>query len=132
MVLPVWLQSGYPEGTRHYHFLLLVIRRGNSLEYLESVECYHTALSLMRNHATYRLVENARGGSEMVGSPGRVCVHSLPQIGEVLQLVPIEGTGLVYLFTSEIGYINCKKWTFKRHITQIPEILTPPPLPPWK
>ena len=80
----------------------------------------------MRNHATYRLVENARGCPEMVGSPGRVCVHSLPQIGEVLQLVPIEGTGLVYLLTSEVGHINCKKWTFKRYVTQIPEILTPP------
>lgn len=54
------------------------------------VECLHAAFALVGDHASDGPPKDLAGSSEMEGSSLGVTVHSLPQEGEVLQLVSVE------------------------------------------
>ena len=56
------------------------------------VEGLHTALCLVRDHASDGPPEDLAGGPEMEGSVARVGVHPLAEESEVLQLVTVEGS----------------------------------------
>ena len=64
-VLPPRLQSQYPKSLRHDHALLLVVGWRYTFEDLETLHGSGTTSSLMRDHATDGLVEDARRGAKV-------------------------------------------------------------------
>jgi len=50
-VLPPWLQSEDPQGLWHYHSLLPIIWRGDSLEKFQAFKGGRTARALVGHHA---------------------------------------------------------------------------------
>lgn len=92
-VLSAGLESQNSEGLGDDHSLLLVVRRGNALKDLESLESGLASGSLVGNHTSNGLVEDSRGGSEVEGTVGSVEPGGLSQVGGVLELGPEELLG---------------------------------------
>lgn len=67
-VLAAGLQSENTESLGNDHLLLLVIGRGNTLEDLEALHGGSTTGSLVGDHATDGLVEDARRSAEVEGT----------------------------------------------------------------
>lgn len=85
-VLSAGLESQNSQGLGDDHSLLLVVRGGDTLKHLESLQSSLTSGSLVGDHTSNGLVEDSRGGSEMEGSVGSVESSSLSQVGGVLEL----------------------------------------------
>lgn len=86
-VLAAGLQSEDTESLWDNHLLLLVVRRRNALEDLETLHGGSTAGSLVRNHAANGLVENAGRSTEMEGATtGRIVTGHLAEVGVVFEL----------------------------------------------
>jgi hypothetical protein len=82
--LSVGLDSENLEGLGNDHSLLLVIRIGNTLEDLQSLESSLAAGRLVRKHATERSPEHARGSAVVLEVSSGVGVVGLVQ--EVLEV----------------------------------------------
>lgn len=67
-VLAAGLQAENAEGLGNDHLLLLVVRGGDTLKDLEALESGGTTGSLVGDHATDGLVEDAGGGAEVEGT----------------------------------------------------------------
>ena len=89
-VTPERFESCNPQGTGYYHPLLLVIRGRDTFKHPQPIESNHSALSFVRDHPSYSLVENTRRSSEVVGTAGWVGVHSLSEVRQVFQFVTVE------------------------------------------
>lgn len=85
-VLSAGLESQNSKGLGNDHSLLLVVRRGNTLEDLKSLQSSLASGSLVGDHTSNGLVEDSRGGSEMEGTVGSVESSSLSQVSGVLKL----------------------------------------------
>lgn len=84
-VLAAGAQTEHAESLGNDDTLLLVVRRGNTLEDLKALHGGGTTGSLVRNHTTDGLVEDARGGTEVEGtSASRVETSHLAKVGVVL------------------------------------------------
>jgi len=100
-VLAAGLQSENSKGLRNNDSLLLIIRRRNTFKDLQSLHGSGTTGGLVGNHATYSLVEDTRGSSEVERtSSSRVESGNLAKVGMVLQLRAEEFAGDVERFTS--------------------------------
>lgn len=73
-VLATGLESEDAERLGDDHLLLLVVRGRDTLEDLKPLESGGAAGSLVGNHATDGLVEDARRGAEVEGACGNVSV----------------------------------------------------------
>ena len=84
-VLATGLKSEDTESLGNNHLLLLVIRRRDTLENLETLKSSSTTGGLVRDHAADSLVEDSGRGAEVEGTTtsGVVSGH-LSQIGMVL------------------------------------------------
>lgn len=67
-VLAAGLETEDTQGLGNDHLLLLVVGRGDTLEDLEALQGGGTTGSLVGDHATDGLVEDARGGTEVEGT----------------------------------------------------------------
>ena len=86
-VLATGLQAEDTEGLGNDHLLLLVVGRGNTLEDLEALESGGTTGSLVGNHATDGLVEDAGGSAEVEGTTtSGVVSGDLAHVGGKLEL----------------------------------------------
>ena len=84
-VLAAGLQAEHTQSLGNDHLLLLVVRRGDTLEDLQALESGGTAGSLVGDHATDSLVEDARGSAEVEGTTAsRVVTGHLAEVGVVL------------------------------------------------
>lgn len=80
-----WLQPQHPQSLWHNHPLLLVVWWWNTLEDLESLHGSGATGSLVRDHASDGLVEDASGSAEMEGtSSGGVKSSYLSEVRMVL------------------------------------------------
>ena len=89
-VLPASLQSEDLQSRWDDHLLLLVIRRRNSLESLQTLEGILPSLGLVRNHPSDSSPEDLGGSPEVEGTTAGLHVASLLQEVEILQLVAVE------------------------------------------
>lgn len=83
-VLAAGLQPQDAEGLGHDHPLLDIVRRGDTLKDLQAVHRSLTTGSLVGDHATDGLVEDARRSTEMEESVGVVETGCLAEVGVVL------------------------------------------------
>jgi len=67
-IFPPRLQSQYPQCLWYYHSLLLVVRGRDTFEDLETFHSSGTTSGLMRDHASYGLVEDTGGSAEVEGT----------------------------------------------------------------
>lgn len=67
-VLPPGLQPKNPEGLWHYHTLLPVVGRRDTLEELKTLKSCRTASSLVGDHAADRPVKDLRGSAVVEGT----------------------------------------------------------------
>ncbi len=75
-------------ATRHIHVHVhLLVRGGHSLEDLEAVEGLSSTLGLVVDHSAYGTPEDAAGGTQMVGTTGRVGVGALAQESKILHYI---------------------------------------------
>lgn len=99
-VLATGLQSKDTQSLGDDHLLLLVIRRGDTLEDLKALEGGGTAGSLVGHHAADGLVEDAGRGAEVEGTTScRVVTGDLAQVGVVLDCISIVSVMPVYIGT---------------------------------
>ena len=89
-VLPTALQSEDLQSRWDDHLLLLVIRRRNSLESLQTLESILPSLGLVRNHPSDSSPEDLGGSPEVEGATAGLHVATLLQEVEILQLVAVE------------------------------------------
>lgn len=92
--LTAGLKTENTEGGGDDHELLSVVRRGNTLVDLQSLESGSTTGGLVGKHAANGLVEDARGSTVVEGT-GLLGVNqvALVKVGVVLELVAEEGAG---------------------------------------
>merc|ERR1711928_22528 len=87
-----WFQLQDTECRGNNHSLLSVIRVGDAIEDLQSVESLHSSLGFVRNHSSDHLEETLARSTEVVRSLGWFGVHSLSQILQHLEFVSVEVT----------------------------------------
>jgi hypothetical protein len=66
--LATGLESQDTQSLGNHHLLLLVVRRGNTLENLQSLQSSGATGSLVRDHATDGLVEDSGRRAEVEGT----------------------------------------------------------------
>ena len=67
-ILAADLQPQDPQSLGNHHPLLLIVRRRDTLEDLETLESRSAAGGFMGDHATHSLVEDPRGCAEVEGT----------------------------------------------------------------
>ena len=82
--LPTTLQSEDLQSRWDHHLLLLVVRRRNSLECLQTLESILSSLGLVRSHSSDGSPEDLGGGSEVESSTAGLDVTSLSQEVKIL------------------------------------------------
>mmetsp|Transcript_7958 Transcript_7958/g.12307 ORF Transcript_7958/g.12307 Transcript_7958/m.12307 type:complete len:206 (+) Transcript_7958:139-756(+) len=91
--LSVGLDSQDLEGLGHDHSLLLIIREGDTLEHLESLESGGTSGGLVGKHASQASPEHAGGSSVVLESSAGVGVDGLSQELLIVEVISEEGAG---------------------------------------
>jgi hypothetical protein len=71
-----------------------------SLKDLQSVQCLHTSLSLVRYHTSHCFEEHTTWGTKMEWTSGRLTCTPFAQILEVLQFISVEAPTDIDVFTS--------------------------------
>ena len=88
--LPATLQSEDLQSRWDHHLLLLVVRRRNSLECLQTLQSLLAPLCLVRSHPSDSPPEDLGGSPEVEGTTAGLHVATLLQEVKILQLVAVE------------------------------------------
>lgn len=106
--------------------LLLVVGRGNTLEDLQALKGGSTTGSLVGNHATDGLVEDAGGSAEVEGTAtGRVEAGHLAKVGVVLHCIRNSSQYLVVTVYSHSHQLQrCTKEKIRKVVDSMSKVHT--------